>query len=324
MTPQEASREDRTSAARPGGEGDRPVSVLVVDDAPADRRLAGAIIERELGWDVAYADNGRAALAAVGHEEPHLVLTDLMMPEMGGLELVAALRRTHPRVAVVLMTVYGNEEVAVRALREGAASYVPKRLLDRDLVPTLEQVRAAAQAGHRQERLLGRLGRAELNFTLDYDTALIPALVAHLQQYLAPLGVCDLTGQTRVGVALEEALLNAVYHGNLEMSSDLRRLGDGPHRRLADERRGQAPFRDRRVHCAARFAPGEAVYVIRDEGPGFDPAAVPDPTDPANLDRASGRGLLLIRTFMDDVTFNDAANQITLVKRREPLASGGS
>ena len=59
----------------------------------------------------------------------------------------------------------------------------------------------------------------------------------------------------------------------------------------------------------------EAVYRIRDEGPGFDPARLPDPTDPARLERTTGRGLLLIRAFMDEVAFNGTGNQITLLKR---------
>jgi len=55
--------------------------------------------------------------------------------------------------------------------------------------------------------------------------------------------------------------------------------------------------------------------VVRDEGSGFDPAALPDPTAPANLERVSGRGVLLLRTFMDEVIYNELGNAVTLVKR---------
>jgi anti-sigma regulatory factor (Ser/Thr protein kinase) len=55
---------------------------------------------------------------------------------------------------------------------------------------------------------------------------------------------------------------------------------------------------------------------MRDEGPGFDPKELPDPTDPENLLKLSGRGILLMRTFMDDVKFNDRGNEVTMVKRR--------
>jgi CheY-like chemotaxis protein/anti-sigma regulatory factor (Ser/Thr protein kinase) len=291
------------------------VTVLVVDDAAIDRRMTGAIIEHRLGWRVTYAEDGAAALAAMAREAPRVVLTDLCMPGMDGLELVAAVRGQHPAVPVVLMTAYGNEDVAMQALREGAASYVPKRSQDRELAPTLEQVVAAAWVERRHQRLLERLTRSESHFVLDNDRSLIPALVRHVQECLVRLELCDETERIRVGVALEEALLNAIYHGNLEVSSELRQEGDEPYHWLADERRGQPPYRDRKVHFTAKFSRAEAAFTVRDEGPGFDPTTLPDPADPASLGRSSGRGLLLIRTFMDEVTFAPAGNEITLVKR---------
>ena len=88
---------------------------------------------------------------------------------------------------------------------------------------------------------------------------------------------------------------------------------DGYHRLIA-ERRQQSPFRDRRIHVSAVFDRDRATVVIRDDGNGFDPDALPDPTDPANLERASGRGILLMRTFMDNVVYSDVGNTVTLVK----------
>ena len=57
--------------------------------------------------------------------------------------------------------------------------------------------------------------------------------------------------------------------------------------------------------------------MIRDEGGGFDVSSVPDPEAPGALEGEKGRGLSLMRTFMDDVTFNDAGNEVTMIKRRE-------
>jgi len=57
-------------------------------------------------------------------------------------------------------------------------------------------------------------------------------------------------------------------------------------------------------------------FIVRDEGPGFDPSALPDPTDPENLLKPCGRGVMLIRTFMDQVNFSAKGNEITMVKRR--------
>jgi CheY-like chemotaxis protein len=300
------------------------VTVLVVDDAAVDRRMTGAIIEHNLGWRVEYAEDGASALAAMERKVPRLVLTDLRMPGMNGLELVKAVRKKHPAVPVVLITAYGNEGIAIQALRDGAASYVPKRSLGQDLASTLEQVVAAAQTEDRQQRLLERLSHTESHFILENDRAHIPALIALVQEYLVRLGLCDQTDRIRVGVALEEAWLNAIFHGNLEVSSELRQEGDAPYHRLAEERSRQPPYRDRRVHLTYKLSHSEAVFVIRDEGPGFDPHNLPDPTDPGNMGRVGGRGMMLIRTFMDEVTFTDVGNQITLVKRRAGLRGEGA
>jgi CheY-like chemotaxis protein len=292
------------------------VTVLVVDDAAVDRRMTGAIIEHNLGWRVEYAEDGASAMAAMERKMPRIVLTDLRMPGMDGLELVKAIRKKYPTVPVVLITAYGSENIAIQALRDGAASYVPKKSLDHDLASTLEQVVAAAQTEGRQQRLLERLSHTEALFILENDQAHIPALIALVQEYLVRLGLCDQTDRIRVGVALEETLLNAIYHGNLEVGSELRQEGDDPYHRLAEERRQQPPYRDRQIYFSYKLSHSEAVFAIRDEGPGFDPSLLPDPRDPANLGRVSGRGLLLIRTFMDEVTFSDTGNQIILVKRR--------
>ncbi len=69
---------------------------------------------------------------------------------------------------------------------------------------------------------------------------------------------------------------------------------------------------------SATLTRDSATFVIRDEGNGFDPATLPDPTDPANLGKVSGRGLLLIQTFMDRVEHNAKGNQITMIKYRTP------
>ena len=74
------------------------------------------------------------------------------------------------------------------------------------------------------------------------------------------------------------------------------------------------------MRLRATLSRSEAVYVVEDEGPGFDPATLPLPTDPANLERIGGRGLMLIRTFMDEVEHNEKGNRITLRKRSSTAA----
>src|SRR4051812_13957747 len=110
--------------------------ILVAEDSRTQALQIQLLLE-EAGFTVRLAQNGREALDLLRQEAPDLVLTDLDMPELNGLQLVESVRRDYPAVPVVLMTALGSEEIAVRALESGAASYVPKRKMPEDIVRTL-------------------------------------------------------------------------------------------------------------------------------------------------------------------------------------------
>jgi CheY-like chemotaxis protein len=290
--------------------------VLIVDDSAVDRRLAGSFLEKAGDFTVINATDGREALAAVLREQPDLVLTDLQMPGMNGLELVEEIRLKHPGLPVILMTAHGSEEIAIQALQRGAASYVPKRNLAQDLLGTVDDVLEATGAKRHLQRLVDECWvQTESQFSLPNDLSHISALVNHVQENLTRMKVCDENGLIRVAVALREALSNAIIHGNLEVASSLRDQDGQAYLDLIERRRVEEPYDDRYVHVTAKESRTEALYIVRDEGPGFDPTSLPDPTDPANLENISGRGLLLIRTFMDEVRHNKQGNEITMMKR---------
>lgn len=96
-----------------------------------------------------------------------------------------------------------------------------------------------------------------------------------------------------VHLATEEALMNAIKHGN---------------------QRDESKF----VSFSYKVSPISLWLEVADEGLGFDPEAVPDPTLDENLEVPSGRGLMLMRTFMTSVTYNAKGNQVTMTKERTP------
>jgi CheY-like chemotaxis protein/anti-sigma regulatory factor (Ser/Thr protein kinase) len=291
-------------------------TILVVDDSLADRQLVGGLLQKAADWHIAYAHDGVEAMEAMGRGLPDLVVTDLVMPNMDGLKLVAAVRSKHPQVPIILMTSQGNEEIAVQALQEGAASYVPKQSLARKLLDTVHRVLAVASRQRSYLRLWECVVTSEFTLILENECGLIGPLVSFLQEQIMRMGLCDETDRMRIGIALEEALANALYHGNLEVRSDLREDDDKAYYAMVEERCRQRPYSDRRIYVSARLTRDGATFIVRDEGSGFDPSNLPDPTDPANLERVSGRGILLMQTFMDEVAYNDLGNEVTLRKRR--------
>lgn len=297
------------------------IDILVVDDSAMDRRVAGGLLERRQGWTVHFAQDGREGLDFLSRRSPDLILTDLQMPEVNGLELVEAVKRDHPLIPVILMTAQGSEAIAVQALERGAASYVPKRDLAADLVLIVERVLAVAGERRTRRSLMQRMQAMAATYVLNNDPAILTSLVAHLQGVIYDMGLLGESERLRVGVALEEALLNAAYHGNLEVSSALREQDHSAYYELARARAKTAPYSDRAVHVDVDFSPRGLTYTVRDEGPGFDPSTLPDPTDPNYIDRPCGRGLLLMRTFMDGVKYNDRGNEVTLLKETTPMAA---
>ncbi len=297
-------------------------TILIVDDSELDRRLAAGLLSKNARFHIEQATDGKDALAKIEAHQPDLVVTDLVMPEMDGLELVKAIRLRYPQVPVILMTAYGNENIAANALDQGAASYVPKAQQAERLVETVERVLERVLVDRNQQRLMGSVTRLDCSFALESDPELVPPFVSLIQQALAGAGICDATGRMRVGVALEEALLNAIYHGNLELSGEdltyaRNHLEAGWLTAQVGQRRGETPYRNRKILVDVCISPASARFVVRDSGAGFDLAAASTGGLSARFERGRGRGLLLMRKLMDEVTFNANGNEVTLVKRAE-------
>ena len=293
-------------------------SILIFAIEPDEQKLVKDTLCCHDDWSVRFVTTEKQALQEIIKEMPALFLVDMQDLVKHGIDLVDTLRRKHPLVPVVLLTRRDDEPI-YQALRHGAVNYVPWKSAETELVEVVESVLLASEVRKCRNRLLSYVIEQHHVFTLGNDTSLIPALITLFQETLLGIGICDQAESVRVNMAMEEALLNAVYHGNLEVSSKLRNdpeQGDEPYRKQIVERRRLSPYRERKVTVRAHFTTQEAKIVVTDQGPGFDPGSLPDPTDPEHIELASGRGLLLIRTFMDVVSHNASGNEITMIKKR--------
>jgi len=295
--------------------------ILVVDDSPVDRRVLAGLLTRDDSqeWIVQYAENGVEALEHLDLFVPDLVITDVHMPQMDGLELVAAIREQHPRVPVILTTAQGSESMAIKALETGAAGYVPKAKLAEDLLDTVKQVLSVSSAEHNYRQLIDCFVKTRYTLHLTSNPDLVAPLIQLVQKTLEEMKFGDKTARVHVGVSVEEAVINALLHGSLELSGEQAALaraemGRGM-RRTIEQRLKEARYRDRKILIDARFTPEDVRFVIRDPGPGCPAARLPRRGDPSTLKEGAGRGLILIHNFMDEVTFNKKGNELTMCKK---------
>lgn len=291
-------------------------SILLVDDNAVERRhLAGLLAGA--GYVVVESSNGAEALRAVNGAVPDAVVCDIRGTERDSLDLVAALRREVPSVPVLVTAIFGSEELAVKALRAGASSYLPKRNLARDVLQVLDELLSVAQSQVQQAVFLGRMTAVEHEFVIENNPELVGPVVSHVESMMNQMRQFSESERVQVGVAIHEAVVNAIVHGNLEISSELKSGDWNEYHAAVSERSRCDPYRNRRVTVTVRATREPMLLVrVRDEGPGFDPSKLPDPTDPVNIESGCGRGMLLIRTFFDSVTHSRNGNEIEMVKRR--------
>ena len=125
--------------------------ILVIDDDPGTLRGYEGVL-RDAGFDVAAAQSGRQALDIAGHRNFDLVLVDLRLPDLSGLDVMRLLREQQGDVACIVVTGFGTTRSAVEAMRLGAADYVEKPLIGEELIGAVEQVLARRGALSREAR----------------------------------------------------------------------------------------------------------------------------------------------------------------------------
>jgi CheY-like chemotaxis protein/anti-sigma regulatory factor (Ser/Thr protein kinase) len=296
--------------------------LLIVDDSSVEAHVASFLLQTTFHERIKFAQNGWEALELIKEQLPLVVITDLRMPLLDGLQLTERIRRQYPTVPVILMTAYGSEDIAAQALASGAVDFVPKSLLKKELVRAVQNVLAMSSVGLRDLRINRFLRREESEFEFGNDLTLIPPLVLRLRETAQQMGLVDESRGLRLAKALTEALHNAIGHGNLELTAEeWEAVRTAPvdseivSRRLDDPR-----HRNRKILMTARLSPDVGEFTVRDDGPGFDTRTLPDiSADPSRLASNERRGLLLMKAFTDELRFNDRGNEVTMIiRRRQP------
>lgn len=271
--------------------------ILIVEDDRATRHLLTGLL-KAANFSVATAQNGANALRQLKKQSFDLMLLDIWMPRMTGLELLARLRNESVRPKVVVMTSDDAPETLLQAVRDQAYQYVSKPVEPKALVELICRVLAAPSASPPIEVVSARPSWVELLVPCEREAAdRIQSFMAHLDTDLAP------EVRESVGFAFRELLLNAIeWGGQLDPN--------------------------RKVRIAYLRARRMLLYRIADPGPGFsfqglDHAAIgyPDgnPLDHMNTReekglRPGGFGIMISQAKVDELIYNEAQNEVVFVK----------
>jgi CheY-like chemotaxis protein len=290
----------------------RTLRALVVDDEPDVRSILAALIRRH-GFEVTEGADGEEAVRVRAERRPDAIFLDVMMPKMTGLEALERIREEDPDVPVVIVSANHDEQTAEAALRLGAVNFVHKPFDKEEIGFVVRRLRAAMDEDADVAPVADLLQERRTVLALGNEPALVAKVVAFLGRELRAHYPAHHVPATEVKLALYEAIANAIEHGNLEIGFDEKTRAVSTPEGMAgliERRRGEAPYRDRRVRIEASYAPSEVTYRVRDGGPGFARAQIE--SRPFDLTALHGRGLLLIRHYMPNVAWNAEGNEITM------------
>lgn len=291
--------------------------VLVVDDEEVIRFSLQKKLSR-LGCNVTAVENAEDVLYLLKNGENYdLIITDVKLRKMDGIELLRRVNGLDEPVPVLVISAYGNIEDVIKALRYGASDFIRKPFDINDVASSVRSILRRKNEKNIAEEFARYLNYAKSAFTIPLDPEIINPITYLLTKDLAPAGICSFATSENIALALQEAVSNSMIHGSLEMSSDMREnLGLKGYNEEVERRRHDEKYRDRVVKVNYELTREYVEYIIEDEGPGFDHASLPDPRDPENFFKNSGRGMLIIKVHLDEVSWNDKGNVIRLKKYR--------
>jgi serine/threonine-protein kinase RsbW len=264
-------------------------SILIVDDNDELRAVLEQAL-RELGHEVVAIGDRSEALAREDLEDFDLIISDLTDDEDSGVQLLSEIKRKRLMVPVVVSSDQAQQPGVVKAFKMGAVNYLRSPYDKEELCSIVEKTLAYKLRFVDDLKVLPYV-HEKIEFELPSDVSLMNGVLQYLIERVAKLGVIK-PERSNLFIALDEAFVNAVKHGNKNDPTKL-------------------------VRITAELSPKEARFTVEDEGEGFDVEQIPDPRDPENLFKSSGRGVLLIYNIMDKVEYNARGNRLTMVKRPE-------
>lgn len=261
--------------------------VLVVDDEDTIVTMLTEILSFE-GYVVRAALNGEDALKTIYQKRPDLIILDLMMPGISGFEVCKELKtqREFNAIPIIMLTAKKSMDDRKAGLRVGANDYITKPFEMKDLLNSIEEQIGNTIKIQREEGI-----ECHARFELKSDFAYMKQVNDLVMRMFKQTKMSE-EEIAEFEYCLNEALMNAIEHGS-KLDSD------------------------KIVIVSYTLKKDTLILEIEDQGTGFDFRTIPDPTSAENIFKSRGRGIYIMKKYMDEVFYNKKGTKITLMKNLE-------
>lgn len=263
--------------------------VLIVDDDNDLNEELEPILD-DFGYEIVSINDHRAATARRDLAEFDLIITDLTEDSEQGQQLINEIQFHRSQPSIPISTTVTEAKHITKAFKIDASNFKRAPYNSDELRAVVEKALTYKSQIIDPLNLVSNV-HEKVEFALPSDVSLMHDVLNYLVTCVAKLGLIN-PNDSNLFIALDEAFVNAVKHGNRF-----------DHNKI--------------VHISADISSEEARFTVEDEGEGFNPKQIPDPCDPDNLFKTSGRGVLLIHNIMDEVEYSERGNRLTMVKKPE-------
>jgi len=288
--------------------------ILIIDDEKPVRDVLNIALSEE-GYESFQAPSGEQGIKLFKSSEPDIVITDVMMPGIDGIEVTKRMRAHRDDIDVVVMSGFGTEELVVNALRAGASNYIKKPIIFDELFKILDDIIFKRENRKRYEISREIVESEQKSIVIGNDVSRVWGAVNQI--LFNAQAMTDSMALEGMCIGLYELLINAIEHGNLGISfqdkSDA--LENNTYIELFHNRMQQADAEGKVVRVESGYSPSSITIEIRDQGDGFDLNNLPDMKDAASILLDHGRGILLANLFYDSVDYDEPGNCVKVLKR---------
>lgn len=289
------------------------MKILILEDDHASRTYLSSLLTLN-NYECKAAQNGEEGLVMFDEFRPDIVLSDIQMPKMSGLEFLKTIRRDNSDAIVIMVTAYGSEDYAIKAFREGANNYLKKPIYEEELLILLAKYKPIISQKNLKESIPSLVMQRSLTMKFESEVGLVPRVVDFL---IAETGTMFTKDELiNIELGLVELMVNAIEHGNLNISYEekSKALETNMLTELYDERKQDDAYKDRRVTVLYNQNQESCEWMISDEGNGFDYHDLPDPTSSDNLLDMNGRGIFISKFMFDSLEYLGKGNMVRIRK----------